>query len=465
MDDSPVPYINCTTFTHSQFRRLPLARGITALVCLLPCLLTLGFIWYKRMWQFLHERLFLWLTISTVAYLAVLTMHMEHYFHYLHEGKFCQVIGFLDQSTGSVQLLFTLEIALYLLYEVMSRTSLCKQNACTRCFKNWYRGLKCKIHPETFLFTFSLMFPFAVAVIPFYLTPYGEAGPSSCWIKSLGNGCHHSKQGFWEQLGLWYIPVSFVALCSFISILLTVSFLLFQCYKWVRQQNQMNERDEEGAGTALGEGGDEAALGEGDEEEVAPAEQGTTNVSGDDVVDGPNRITKRLAHTIADSAFLLCFLSIYCVLCGIEIAGLVSARKDVYWLWMLYAVSTPISGAIIPVAFLLYWGREEIWSAMKSQSCRNLSRCCRNDHQYQVLQVYDDPDPSEHTSTLRNEQLQCLSNSQSGRQHGVRETSPLDSSDQLEFETVNEPPTTSAAGSGSLQRTLQEREQGDHSEP
>ena len=46
----------------------------------------------------------------------------------------------------------------------------------------------------------------------------------------------------------------------------------------------------------------------------------------------------------------------------------------------------------------------------------------------------------EHTSTLRSK---SLSNSQSGRQHGVRETSPQgDSSDQSEFETVNEPPTT-----------------------
>ncbi len=51
----------------------------------------------------LHQRLFLYLTASTTLYLAILTLHIEHYLGYTGQDKFCVAFGFLGEYTGMVQ--------------------------------------------------------------------------------------------------------------------------------------------------------------------------------------------------------------------------------------------------------------------------------------------------------------------------------------------------------------------------
>ena len=346
MEDSQVPYINCTNMTVSQFRGLSLARGVTAMICCLFCVVTLVLICIKKRWGTTYERLFLYLTIATVVYLAVLSMHMEHYYHYFKEDTVCHVVGFLDQSSGLVQLLFTLEVALFLLYQTLLAKRL-KQ--CIARSKKWYKDLNCKFHPETFLFTFSLIFPFAVAVIPFYLTPYGEAGPW-CWIRALQHGCTESKQGRWEKLGMWYIPFLFVALCSFLALLLTVGSLIR--ILWL-QSNDENQR------------------GNVEERQHLLNEQSV--------------LQNRLSNNIAEYVLLACFLFVYCILCGIEVVlYIITVTRDSYSLWFVYAISTPISGVIIPFAFFLYLGWES-----RNKILGRCRQCCRSfagDHPEAELQ-------------------------------------------------------------------------------
>ena len=319
------------------------------MICCLFCVVTLVLICIKKRWGTTYERLFLYLTIATVVYLAVLSMHMEHYWHNMYkEDTVCHVVGFLDQSSGLVQLLFTLEVALFLLYQALLAKRL--KQYITR-IKKWYKDLNCKFHPETFLFTFSLIFPFAVAVIPFYLTPYGEAGPW-CWIsRVLQHGCTKSNQGrLWKQLGMWHIPYLFVALCSFLALLLTVGSLIR--ILWLKS-NDENQR------------------GNVEERQHLLNEQSV--------------LQNRLSNNIAESVLLACFLFVYCILCGIEVVlYILMDNKDSFPLWLAYAISTPISGVIIPFSFFPYLGWES-----RNKILGRCQQCCRSfagDHPEAELQ-------------------------------------------------------------------------------
>ena len=53
--------------SEDQYRSLNLARGLTAAVCLLLCLLTLALILHYRTSQFRPQHFFLYLTLSTIA--------------------------------------------------------------------------------------------------------------------------------------------------------------------------------------------------------------------------------------------------------------------------------------------------------------------------------------------------------------------------------------------------------------
>ena len=115
--------VNCTKVTEHQGNIAALTRGVTGIVCFVLCSLALLFqviyICHLRNSNTL-QRLFLYLTVSTVFYMGVLSLHLEHYFRYEGQEKACVVIGVLDQYTGSVQLLLTLGITVVLFHKLFS---------------------------------------------------------------------------------------------------------------------------------------------------------------------------------------------------------------------------------------------------------------------------------------------------------------------------------------------------------
>ncbi len=129
----------------------------------------------------------------------------------------------------------------------------------------------------------------------FSYVSYGETGPW-CWIKNLKH-CQKSNDGFWEQMGLWYIPFAAVAVFSFLFILLT---LVVLCCWWIK------------------------------------------------VKAAPQQASRR-KDSVVEAIPLTLLLIVYCVLLiGIEFAGrIVATKKIVLGAWALYADSTPLSGVII----------------------------------------------------------------------------------------------------------------------
>ncbi len=77
--------------------------NLTSFICFLLCYLTLVLICTSKTWKTLHQRLFLYLTALTTLYLTILTLHIEHYFGYTGQDKFCVAFGFLGEYAGMVQ--------------------------------------------------------------------------------------------------------------------------------------------------------------------------------------------------------------------------------------------------------------------------------------------------------------------------------------------------------------------------
>ena len=165
-------YASCTNLSH--FRSLSLTRGTTVGVCFLLCLLKLVLICASKTWKTIHQRLFLYLTISTILYLAILTLHFEHYFDYPGQDKFCVAVGFLDEYSGMVQLFFTLGITLFLFADVCFK---CMKKDCVSIvpdrFPDVWKSVKCArileitflayllSYQQSLLWSLSFVFPMA----------------------------------------------------------------------------------------------------------------------------------------------------------------------------------------------------------------------------------------------------------------------------------------------------------------
>ena len=294
---SPPSLANCTNITDQNVRNLALGRGITGLLCFVLCVVTLviELVLACRMKKFrtILHRLFICLTISTVAYLLVLSLHIGHYTQYPPQHSFCIAVGFLDQYTGSVQLCFTLGITAFLFYKVFTvcqdriRPLPCEGN---RCYSLWL---------EISFVILAFLTPLAFDWIPFVLVPYGETGPW-CWIESLTSECKPDNRAFWEQMMLWYLPFGLVAFCSSLLIL-----AMIMVFVWMHYHEMIRVR-----------------------------------------IDG----------IIKETCLLLAFLAVFCILWLIEVVTRLTLHHNpsAYGLWMIYAISTPLSGVIVPIGFTSY---------------------------------------------------------------------------------------------------------------
>ena len=292
----PHSFANCTNISDQNVRNLALARGITGLLCFVLCVLTLIIelvlaCWRRKFRTILH-RLFIYLTVSTVAYLFVLSLHIEHYFQYPHQHNFCIAVGFLDQYTGSVQLCFTLGVTAFLFYKAFSG---CQGRIKLPCVEKRC----CNLWLELLFVVLSFLTPLAFDWIPFVLVPYGETGPW-CWIESLVSKCKLSNQAFLEQMMLWYVPFGVVAFCSFLLILAMIT-----VFVWMRYHEM---------------------------------------------------IRVRINGIIKEQCLLLGFLVVFCILWLTEVVTrlILYHNESAYGLWVIYAISTPLSGVIIPVGFISY---------------------------------------------------------------------------------------------------------------
>lgn len=227
-------FIHCASArshdNHPKLRSLPLARGITAALCSVPCLVVLLQMCYRRKWKTYHQRAFLYLTISSCLYLLTMVLQTEHHFTYRMDKKWqeklCATIGYLNQVTGSVLLLFTFAVVFNLYHTFY-------------CFMR-RRGLQ-QTHQMKRIEVVLLSLVMIVGVtdtLPWLLTPYGEYGPW-CWIRSASN-CSLIEGAFWEQMGMRHIPLAILVLFS-----LELVIFMLVCYATISAgvRNRVNIRN------------------------------------------------------------------------------------------------------------------------------------------------------------------------------------------------------------------------------
>ena len=316
-------FFNCTNFTKTQVDDLALVRGSIAIVCFCLCLVTFIFelIYISRKKKSTTlQRLFVYLTVSNLFYTAALSLHLQQFFHYdiKAQDRFCEAIGFFDQYTGSVQLLLTTGIILKLFYKVS--TFCCATKFSRNLILHHYKF-------EAVFVAVCFILPLFVVWVPFlYSGPgqYDVSGPW-CWIRELKDDCSYSNKGFLEQLFLWYIPFALISFLCLICIIAIIAFLIY-IHFWYRKLRTKS-----------------------------------------DVVLTENRKLHTKIHVlITDMLLLLPFLMVFVLVCTVETTLVILLRNESskkvlnnYVMWMIYAVTTPIGGVVIPIAFFVYFLRKK----------------------------------------------------------------------------------------------------------
>ena len=109
---------NCNdSLTDVQIQHVRLSVSISSAVCLvIITFIFLLLIFYKAYTTTL-QRLFLYLTITTVIQEASMTMEFEHQFQYSGQETFCKYIIIISEWTNTMVYGFTLGIIVYLLYK------------------------------------------------------------------------------------------------------------------------------------------------------------------------------------------------------------------------------------------------------------------------------------------------------------------------------------------------------------
>ena len=309
------PYVNCTNLTDSQLKTLPLARSITAAICCTLGLVILLLIYCRKTWQTRQQRFFLYLTISAVFYLLTLVMQIEHYFDYPMrknwQDKLCDTVGYLSELTRLIQLVFMFGVILQLF---VAYYGLLFDGSVLQCYvpcRKCVPGQTCRFLCPEITFLFLSLITAVLVTIPWLLTPYGESGPW-CWIRTISIQCSESDRGFWEQMGMWYIPYAIVSLCSIVFII----FSLVSCTHGLLMARQQ--------------------------------------------VSSVATYTAIIAGILLISAFL----------CGVEMAcNIIAPKVDSYWVWILYAILPPISAVVIPMVLLVIHGPEMVRATVSFCCC------------------------------------------------------------------------------------------------
>ena len=222
--------VNCTNFSSEYFLELATVRGITAGLCMLLTVLILVIVVFVRAFDSLLQRLFVYLTAITVWYLTMQIMHLKPVYTGPNPDQFCAAMGFLDQWATVSMLSFT---------PVVSLVILCKVCEWDICSFNSQTGRTKKLIEGAFVL-FLIVSPLPFIWVPFLDGNYASIREPRCWIASHNKNCSKDIAGFWEEIGLYYIPLGIVCLFTVLFVLVTVGvFCKRACtYKLTRRRHR-----------------------------------------------------------------------------------------------------------------------------------------------------------------------------------------------------------------------------------
>lgn len=332
---------NCTNFTTHQLKNINLARSLSGILCMTIVALILVVLIFYKAFKSTLQRLFLYITASTVIEEAAFSLAAEHQFYYSSQNELCAYYGFFLEWTVSVTNYLILCKIFYLFYLV-----------CAHCQGNGGNphGRKYQWLLEVFCLLLAICFPLTYLWIPFVHGTYTLAG-GWCWIRTIDQTCN--DVGLNDEIIFGYGVFETVGI---ITILLTILFAVLYCrlaytHKIVRHQHLIT-----------------------------------------------------LRQTLFLLGFLITSVIVLSCGFAVRIyTGLVKAEEE-YALWIMLAIAPPIYQIIYPLGFLVYlytlkkFNEKAMKKALKEwkQTCSVFAKCirCESDEYAEQL-YYDTPSDEE----------------------------------------------------------------------
>ena len=198
---------NCTDFSEEQLKHVNLARGVTAVLCVIATAAILFFLLCHKAYSTTFQRVLLYLITGTMIEEIIGALNLEQQFCYSEQEKVCALVGFLFNWAGLTMMSLELGITVCLLCLVTIRiwgVNYCtlkrSKSALLRCVR------------ESMFIILPVLGSFALSIWAYMDGKYGLAGPW-CWIKSIDENCH--PYDFQFQM-LYYWIYQTVGVCGLI---------------------------------------------------------------------------------------------------------------------------------------------------------------------------------------------------------------------------------------------------------
>ncbi len=201
-----------SSLSEKELNQLSVARGVASIVAFVGCCFTLLLMLYFQAFRTTLQRLILYLSIAQTAQLATEILQIT-----TGNDAYCTVVGFLNQYTLYVMVLFTLSVVVYLFHRVR------KSSVNRRKTTNPIVPPKI-ITCEAYYVAFAIIFPLLYSCIPFFTNAYG--GRPWCWIIAVEkDNCSGDLSGFLTLLLVGIIPA--LVIINFCALLILVTALLY----------------------------------------------------------------------------------------------------------------------------------------------------------------------------------------------------------------------------------------------
>ena len=200
--------LNCTTFTTEDLKFLNRLRNITAIICAFIILAILVFLIYQKAYSGLFQRLYFYLVIGTLFAELSVGLSIEHQWQYAHQETVCTWIGFFNEWTYVVVLIFSYEIIIHLLCMVATKMKESPTPQYWIVKSKWYA-----IVLEITYISLPIIISTGFAVFPYVKKIYGVTGPW-CWVHSWNEHCEPSDLATQMASYVLYVSVGIVGMAA-----------------------------------------------------------------------------------------------------------------------------------------------------------------------------------------------------------------------------------------------------------
>ena len=211
---------SCSPYDHPDYARVALTSSVSAILSLAASFFVIFIIILFKKWNFVSQRLILYLAIASLMTSFSTVLHRIDYDNQTSSiyVRFCTFGGFFEQVTSWMLLNSIVVITVYLFALAV-----------------FAKDTK-KLEPLYGLMIF--LFPILLGLFPFIKSSYGLSG-AWCWIRIEDRRtCEHFLLGEYFIFALWFVPLYItlgVLVVMYVIILVKLIWKNYSMKKWHRE--------------------------------------------------------------------------------------------------------------------------------------------------------------------------------------------------------------------------------------